>query len=198
MKKWNNKSIFTVFLLLIPIGFIIYFFTSENGLMDLMENATNFNKWWLAAGVLCQFSNIAIDAYILYKLTHNYNKNYTFRQSLKNTAVGQFFSVITPGAVGGQPMQLYCMSKQKLDTGVSTSCLMQKFLVYQTTITFYSFIAMLCNLDLFKGDLKGWMLSLAAFGFISHAVIVVFTFMFSFNKKLTTKIIKFFFDFLTK
>ncbi len=198
MKKWDNKSIFTAFLLLIPIGFIIYFFMSENGLMDLIENATNFNKWWLAAGVLCQFSNVAIDAYILYKLTHNYNKNYTFRQSLKTTAVGQFFSVITPGAVGGQPMQLYCMSKQKLDTGVSTSCLIQKFLVYQTTITFYSLIVMLCNLDLFRGDLKGWMLSLAAFGFISHAIVVIFIFMFSVNKQLTDKIIKFFFNFLSK
>lgn len=198
MKKYNTKSIFTLLLLVIPIGFIVYFFTSENGFIDLMENAANFNKFWLLIAVLCQLSNVAIDAYILYTLTHNYDKNYTFKKSLKTTAVGQFFSVITPGAVGGQPMQLYCMSKQKVDAGVSSSCLMQKFLVYQTTITFYSLIAMLCNLDLFKGNLKGWMFSLAAFGFISHAVVVIFIFLFSFNKKLTTSIINFFFNFLSK
>ena len=133
-----------------------------------------------------------------YLIIHNYQKKYTFKQAIKATVIGQFYSVITPGAVGGQPMQLYCMSKQGVDGGVASSCLLQKFLVYQTTITFYSLIAMLCNMSLFYGDLKNLMLSLALFGFLSHLVVVVFMFIFSFNKKLASSIINFFFRLLTK
>lgn len=197
-KKLNGKLIFNIVCLMVPIGLIIYFLTSENGFIDLMENASKLNKWWLLSGFLFQFSNVLIDAVVLYLLTNNYDKSYNFKKAFKATAVGQFFSIITPGAVGGQPMQLYCMSKQKIDTGIASSCLVQKFLVYQTTITLYSFFAMIFNLDLFYGELKGLMLSLALFGFLSHVVVVAFIFVFSFNKKLASSITTFIFNILAK
>ena len=160
-RKINWKLVFNILSLLVPIGLVIYFLTSEQGLIDLMENASKMNPWWIVAGVICQFLNITVDAIVLYLIIHNYEKKYTFKQAIKATVIGQFYSVITPGAVGGQPMQLYCMSKQGVDGGVASSCLLQKFLVYQTTITFYSLVAMLCNMSLFYGDLKNLMLSLA-------------------------------------
>lgn len=198
IRKLNGKMIFNIVALLVPVAFIIYFFTSENGLMSLAERAADFNWWWIAIGVACQLLNIFIDAYILYRFTNNYDKRYTLKKSLKTTAVGQFFSVITPGAVGGQPMQLYCMKNQNVDTGVASSSLVQKFLVYQTIITFYSLTALLFNLDIFRGSFSGVMMGLSAFGFISHAVIIAFVFMFSFNKKLTLSIIDGVFKFLAK
>lgn len=191
MKKINFKKIFNLFSLLIPVGFIIYFFVSENGFIDLIENFSKFNIFWLIIAVVCQILNILIDGYILYKFVNNYDKNYTLLKSFRATAIGQFYSVITPGGVGGQPMQIYSLSKQKVDSGVASSCLIQKFLVYQTIITVYSLISMMFNLNLFSGDLKSLMISLAMFGFISHAIVVIFIFMFSFNKKLTYKIIDF-------
>ena len=196
-RKINWKLVFNILSLLVPIGLVIYFLTSEQGLIDLMENASKMNLWWTGAGVLCQFLNITVDAIVLYLIIHNYEKKYTFKQAIKATVIGQFYSVITPGAVGGQPMQLYCMSKQGVDGGVASSCLLQKFLVYQTTITFYSLVAMLCNMSLFYGDLKNLMLSLALFGFLSHLVVVIFMFIFSFNRKLASSIINFFFRLLT-
>ncbi len=197
-KKLSWKIIFNIITLLIPVGFIIYFFTSENGFMSLAENAANFNWWWIVVGVSCQLLNVFIDAYVLFKFTNNYDKSYTLKKSLKTTAVGQFFSVITPGAIGGQPMQLYSMKKQKIDTGVATSSLMQKFLVYQSVITVYSLIALICNLDIFRGNFSGIMMGLSAFGFLSHAIVIIFVFMFSFNKRLTLSIIDWVFNFLHK
>lgn len=197
-KKVDLKLIFNIATLLIPFGMIIYFFVSENGLMDFLENASNFNWFWIIVAVACQLLNVFIDAYVLYRFTNNYNKTYTLRKSLKTTAVGQFFSVITPGAIGGQPAQIYSMKNQNIDTGIATSSLVQKFLVYQTTITIYSFIAMLCNLDIFAGRFGKTMMSLSLFGFISHAGVVIFIFMFSINKKLTTGIINWCFKLLAK
>ena len=112
--KTKSKIIFNILALLVPVGLIIYFVTSENGLIDLIEGASSFNWLWLVFGVLYQLLNVAIDAFILYTFTNNYDKSYTYAKGLKCTAVGQFFSIITPGAVGGQPMQLYCFSKQKV------------------------------------------------------------------------------------
>ncbi len=197
-KKSHWKIIFNIFTLLVPIAFVVYFFVSENGFVNLIENVANFNWWWLTAGFACQFLNVFIDAYILFKFTGNYDKSYTLKKSLKSTAVGQFFSVITPGAIGGQPMQLYCMKNQKVDPGVASSSLVQKFLVYQTIITLYSLISLICNLSIFRGNFSGIMMWLSAFGFISHALVIIFVFMFSFNKKLTLLIINWILNFLNK
>ena len=197
-KKINGKFILSLLMMTVPIGLIIYFLVSEQGLLDLVENASKLNAWWLFAGVAFHFTNIFIDAVVLYIIAKSYGVDYSFKSSLRATAVGQFFTVVTPAAVGAQPMQAYCMSKQNVDGGVASSCLLQKFLVYQTTITVYSFVAMLCNLDLFYGDLRNLMLSLALFGFLSHVVIVSFMYVISFNRKLASSIINVFFKFLSK
>ena len=194
----NKKIILNIISLLVPIGLIVYFLVSEQGLMDLVENISKFNKPWILIAVGCQAAMVLVDGFILYRLIKSYDENYTPKKAFKATAVGQFYSAITPAAVGGQPMQVYCLTKQKVDTAVASSCLLQKFLVYQTTITIYSFVAMLCNLDLFYGQLKNLMLSLALFGFLSHLVVVVFIFIFSFNQKLSHAIVKFVFRLLSK
>ena len=71
-KKVNLKLIFNIATLLIPLGMIIYFFTSENGLMDFLENASTFNWFWIIVAVAWQMLNILIDVYVLYRFTHNY------------------------------------------------------------------------------------------------------------------------------
>ncbi len=197
MKK-KSKIIFNTLALLVPVGLIIYFVTSENGLLDLIESASNFNWIWLTLGVICQLLNIGIDAYILYKFTNNYDHSYTYAKGLKCTAIGQFFSIITPGAVGGQPMQLYCFSKQKVSAGIASSVLIQKFLVYQSTITAYSFISAILNFNIFFKGMGGLMMSLATFGFISHVAVIGIMYMFSFNRKLTFKVINWIFNLLVK
>lgn len=197
-KKISGKALFNIISLTVPIGLVIYFFMSENGLMDLSEKVTTFNWFWILIGVMFQFGNVAIDAYVLFRFTNNYDKNYTLTKAIKATVVGQFYSVITPGAVGGQPMQIYCMRKQNVDMGVASSSLIQKFLVYQTTITVYSLVASLCNLDLFQGDLSRIMFTLAIFGFVSHAVVIVVLYMFSFKRKWTESLIRAIFKFLSK
>ena len=197
MKK-NLKIIFNILALLVPVGLIIYFITSENGLIDLIESASKFNWLWLVIGVICQLLNVGIDAFILYKFTNNYDNSYTYTKGLKCTAVGQFFSIITPGAVGGQPMQLYCFSKQKVSTGIASSVLIQKFLVYQSTITVYSFISAILNFNIFFSGMGGLMITLATFGFISHVAVIGVMYMFSFNRKLTSKLIKWVFNLLVK
>ena len=39
MEKFNTKKLFNILSLLVPIGFIIYFLVSENGLIDLINYA---------------------------------------------------------------------------------------------------------------------------------------------------------------
>lgn len=198
MEKFNTKRLFNILSLLVPIGFIIYFLVSENGLIDLINYASKFNFFWLFLGFLFQILNIVVDGMILYKFVKNHDNNYSISKAVRTTCVGQFYTAITPGGVGGQPAQIYSLTKQNINTGVSSACLIQKFLIYQTIITIYSLVSIVFNINMFFGESKSLMIFLAAFGFISHAIVIIFIFMFSVNKKLTDKIINFCLNFLFK
>lgn len=152
MEKFNTKKLFNILSLLVPIGFIVYFLVSENGLIDLINYASKFNFFWLFLGFLFQILNIIVDGMILYKFVKNYDNNYSISKAVRTTCVGQFYTAITPGGVGGQPAQIYSLTKQNINTGVSSACLIQKFLIYQTIITIYSLVSIVFNINMFFGE----------------------------------------------
>lgn len=196
--KVNKKMIFNIFVILLSIIFLVYFCISENGLLDLVKNAMEFNKVWLTIALFFHFLNIVIDAYLIYRLTCSTGKKYPFKDAFKTSMVGQFFSAITPGASGGQPMQIYSMRKQGIDTGHSTSALVQKFLVYQTSITVYGAISILLKKRMFLGQVSPLAHWLSSFGFISQSLVIILLFLFSFNRSITYKIIRTVFIWLEK
>lgn len=196
--KLNWKLIFNISMFAFSGGLLVYFGFSENGLVDLVQEISTFDKTWLSLAIFFQLLNILIDAFLIYLFAKNFVGRYTFRNALKTGMVGQFFSAVTPGASGGQPMQVYLMVKQRVDPGVATSALVQKFLVYQSTLTAYSAFAILVCFPLFSQALNGVMWALAIFGFAAQALVIVLLLLFSFNKKITYRIISGFFYFLGK
>lgn len=196
-KKISTKVILNILLVIFLVSLFAYLCFSDNGLIDLIKKSKGFNKPWLGMAFLCHLINIFIDIYLVYKFTSNMDKNYTLKKAIRSAMIGQFFSAITPSSSGGQPMQVYAMSKQGVDSGISTSALMQKFLVYQTVLTFYSMVAILIRIDYFN-SLNGLVWSITLTGFILQAVVIAAVLLFSFNKKITFKIISWLFRLLGK
>lgn len=197
-KKISSKTLFNTTMMLFSVIILIYFCISENGLIDLIQSAREFDKLWLTMAVICHFTNILIDSYLIFRFMNTTEKVFSFKNAFKSCMVGQFFSAVTPGASGGQPMQVYALSKAGVDPGHATSALVQKFLVYQSTITIYSAFAIFFKSHLFRGDAVHVMKGFSIFGFCSQAFVIVLILLFSFNRTLTSKIIKFIFTLLSK
>ena len=134
---------------------------------------------------------------LIYKFTNNISGNYKFKNAVRSSMVGQFFSAITPSASGGQPMQIFTMSRQGVDSGASTSALVQKFLVYQNVLTVYSAVCILLRFDYFS-NLNRVVWLFATIGFCIQALIIVILFFFSFNQSITYKAIFLIFTSLSK
>ncbi len=187
-KKISVKVILNTVLVVFLVSLFFYLCFSDNGLIDLLKNSKGFNKPWLIMAFCCHLINIFIDIYLVYKFTVNMDKRYTFKKAIRSSMIGQFFSAVTPGASGGQPMQVYAMADQGVDSGIATSALVQKFLVYQTVLTFYSIIAILIRIDYFN-SLNKIVWSITLTGFVMQAVVIAAILLFSFNRKVTSKII---------
>lgn len=189
-KKVNLKAVFNVAVILLSLSILGILCVSENGLSDLTRAVKTLDKGWLLMGILCQVINILIDAYLTYRLTVVQSKGYSFGKGLKSCMVGQFFSAVTPFSAS-QPMQVYLMSKQGVAPGISTAALTQRFLVFQTSLTTYSVIAIAVRFHFFKATLSPFIWGFAAIGFVSQTFLIAVLVLFSFNRRLTHLLLTF-------
>ena len=194
----NWKRLFNTFVLTFTIGILIYLCFSENGLIDVIRMSRGFNKRWMSLAVLSHLVNILLDIYLLYIFTNTSKYKYSFKDSAKTSMVGQFFNAITPSASGGQPMQIYVMKRRKIDTGHATSVLIQKFLIYQSAMILYTLIAILLRPKLIMNEFSHFIRLFVVIGFIMQMTVIGLIILFSFNKKITKKILKIVFGSLNK
>lgn len=192
-----KKFIINTIIILFTVSLFAYLFFSDNGLIIFLSNSPRINISWLVLGFVCQLINLLIDAHLTHRLLKNLEPRITKKDSILCAFVGQFFSAITPSSTGGQPMQIFVLSKRQISAGTVTSALVQKFIVYQTTIVAYSIISILFRLDYFF-SLNRVVYYVLSFGFLSQVVVLAGIFVIFFNQKLTRRLINFIFTFLGK
>ncbi|MCB2289241.1 flippase-like domain-containing protein [Clostridium sp. CS001] len=177
------------FIVGIASGFIfILLIIFTNGWMDLIHQMKNLQVRWIVVAVLAMILCWVLEAKTLQTVIFLMKKDYKFKQAFKVTMIGQYFNSITPFASGGQPMQLYTLTKQELGAGSSGSALMIKFIVYQSILTIYSLILILWKSAFFKSKMSN-LFYLIGIGFTVNASVILFLIIFSKYRKLTHKLI---------
>ena len=188
--KINGKLIFNILVIGLSLYFIIYFFVSEDGMIDLLKSPDGINWWWIIAGIIAFYSNILVDAIVtLIYIRSNYPQ-FRFIDAVKVACVGVFFGAVTPSNTGGQPMQLYLMAKMKVSVGFGSSCMTQKFIVYQLVTTIFSIFAVIVKFDYFSEAFTNfWSSAFIVLGFLTQLGITALFLIVSFSKKITHKLL---------
>lgn len=198
LKKLNWKTLFNIAVMIFSVILMIYFIVSKDGLLDLVRSDLKISLFWVTITILFQFLNYAIDSYLIYIFVKKSAPHFTFKNAFKVSMVGQFFSAVTPGASGGQPMQIFMLNQCGVDVAAATASQIQKFLVYQSTLVLYSIFAILIRFKYFKANLEAYVWILALIGFAAQAVVIVCILLVSFNRNLTHKILSWGFRLLGK
>lgn len=186
--KISGRLILNVLVAGLCVWMIFYFLYSEQGLYDLVTSSQEISLLWIAAALLSYCTSVFADVLVIYLYIHDEYKQFKIRHSIRSVLLGLFWSGITPSSTGGQPMQVYYMSKHKVDVGYSSSRLLNRFLVYQITMTVMTVIAVILKFSYFQEHMDTPILStLVTIGFISQTFItLVFVFL-AFSKNLTAK-----------
>lgn len=159
-----------------------------NGWTDLIHQMKNLKIQWIVVAMLAMVLCWIFEAKTLQSVIFLKKENYKFKQAFRVTMIGQYFNSITPFASGGQPMQLYALTKQGLGAGSSGSALMIKFIIYQSILTIYSLILIFWKSAFFKSKMSN-LFYLIAIGFTVNASVILFLIIFSKYRKLTHKLI---------
>ena len=75
-----------------------------------------------------------IEGFIIFVFSRLYTRKYHYHQGLATSMVGAFYAAVTPGASGGQVMQIYTMKKQGVETSNAASIMIMSFIVYQLAL----------------------------------------------------------------
>lgn len=182
--------VFNIIVGVLTAVMLTYFIVSKGGVIDLLRSREGIIWWLLLAGLIVFNLNTVVDAVVTYIFIRSQYPRIRFIDALKISCVGVFFSAITPSSTGGQPMQLFVMSKMKISVGFGSACMTQKFIVYQFVTMAFSIFAIIVKFDLFSGAFKGfWSSAFIVLGFLFQLAITVLLLIISYSERLTGKLL---------
>ena len=159
----------------------------ESDVIAILNHFTKLSIEWSIIGFICIGAYWGLETIIQHTLVRRIYKGNRLWNSFKVVMTGHFFNAITPFASGGQPMQAFIMMKQGVPLGTSASVLLSKFIIYQVTLTLYSMVVLILELNFFCVKVKG-IIYLSLIGFAVNFAVVVVLIMAAFMKERAKRI----------
>jgi hypothetical protein len=156
-KKILKKNIISSLVFTILVIIVFYFIFKKNNFYKVLTIFQNSNKLYLVIAVLCMACFSLCEAINLRQTLNFFDEKISFRKAYKYALAGFFVSSITPSSSGGDPMQLYLMSKDKISVSHSALTLLVKLLAFQFVTITLAFLGFITSYDIFShalGNIK--------------------------------------------
>jgi glycosyltransferase 2 family protein len=168
----KNRLFNIILVFTVSFGFIAYHFRTVD-IATVWDGLKNADVVWLLGGMLAMFLYWLLEALVLHRIAKEVNIRQTVRQSFKITMAGHFFNTVTPFASGGQPAQLYMLTKTGMDAGAGSSVLLIKFTIYQAMLVVNSVIVLLFGYHYLLDGAIPKLSVLIMTGFVLNVMVIV-------------------------
>jgi len=185
MQVIKNLRKNTIILLLIT--FVILYIILKDSFYEIIKALQTMDYKYILIAIILFFMSIVFKAYAVYKTVNNKNK-FTLMESIKHSTIVQFFNGITPFSSGGQPMEIYMLTKHKISTTDATNIIIQNFVFYQIALIIYGVLAVGYNTIYEIFPKIPFLRNLILLGFIINVLVGIALFIITFSRKLTRKI----------
>lgn len=180
-----KKYIVLFILLVLVVTFIVLKGADIESVWNAMKNA---DPKWLTAGLgLAAVFNIA-EGINLRKVLVSFGYRVSFKEAMKYAYIGYFFSSVTPSATGGQPLQLYAMSKDKIHVAHGTMALLTELTSFQIAAFLMENVATFWILT-GRIRLNKMMLALAVLGYLMNLIFIAALVVIMLSEGLKKKIV---------
>ena len=109
MKKIKFRSI-----IILLITIFLFWYILKDNFVKSIDLIASSNKWLILLSILTYIVYFIIEAYLLKLLIDKLCKKYSFKKVIELNIMTKFFNGITPFSLGGQPLQVYELSKNKV------------------------------------------------------------------------------------
>lgn len=189
MKKNNILKRVISFIIIAIITSLVLYFSLKDDYKNIIHEIKTINKLWFLVAFIMMFMYWLIKALVRKKLVSKFNKNYKFIDSFKLSLQLNFFNGVTPFATGGEPYEVYSLTKHGIKGTDSTNIMIQNFITYQIALVLLGMIAIITNqfVHIFP---SGFLTYLITIGFTINFLVIVFLFVITFGKKIDKFIMK--------
>ena len=148
------KKIIPFFVIAIVTGIVLYFSLKDNYEV-ILDIIVHINKIWLIVAFLLFFMYYFLKSYVTKNFAREFNKNYSLKDAFRMTIETSFFHAVTPFATGGQPYEVYSLTKHGINIIDATNVSIECFIVYQIALVLLGAISIICNhfLHILNGNL---------------------------------------------
>ena len=133
------------------LGLTLYAVFRGQDLGDIRDAIHSIDERWLAPAFGCVLAFIGGEAVILRLLLRSGGYRLGLGRCFLVSSAGFFFSAVTPSAGGGQPMQAYFLSREKVPVPVSAVTLMAVTITYKLVLVVVGLGMALFRLDWLRG-----------------------------------------------
>ena len=166
MKKVILRS-----LLLFLITVILFYFILKDNFYESVDLLSKSNLLFIVFAMFFYALYIISEAYLLKMLINRSDKKYTIKKSIELTLMTRFFNGITPFSLGGEPLQVYELSKENIKVSDSILAITEAFIIHEITVTFLTIIAIILKY-VFNLIPSGFLWSMTLIGFLVNFIII--------------------------
>ena len=134
----NKKNLLGGVLLLGLMGVTLFVLLREQPISRLTQVLEELKPGWLAVGLGLMFLFVASEALCTRQILPRLGHRTCMRACLGYSFVGFYFSSITPSATGGQPAQIYYMSRDGVPAAHGALNMMLIAVCYQVVVLLYA------------------------------------------------------------
>ena len=142
-KKINLKMIRNIVLFVGLIILTYWLIFKDQDMGELLKLIKSANTLYLLLGALAMFMYYVMEAFNIKSLLKVFGDKASILSSLKYTFIGFFFSAITPAATGGQPIEVYYMTKDKHSGPNATLIMLIQLCGFQISTIFLGIVIIL-------------------------------------------------------
>ncbi|MBR1385273.1 MAG: flippase-like domain-containing protein [Bacilli bacterium] len=183
----NTKRNTIVLLIIIAI---VLFFIMKDDFNEIIDNLILANKWLILLTVGLVFIYWLLRALSLYLIVKRYKNNIKYSKMFNQILITQFFNGITPFATGGEPMQVYMLTKSGIRVANATNIIVQEFIMYQIALVLIGVLALGLNFAFDVCILNPVLENLIIIGFIINIIIGLFLLFVSFSKRFSSFVVR--------
>ena len=185
----NKKNIIFTVVFIILIFFAYYFVFKDYSIKKFVHAFYECKHIYLILGIFCMGLWVFFESLFLKIMFKKLNYDISWYHAIGYVFTEAYFSLITPGSSGGQPVQMYEMGRDKIPYRTSSIVVFVNTMFYKLSLAIigiFSFILYFNKFFYFSSIFKVMVL----IGFIVNLFIVISFLLLIYTKSLIRKITK--------
>ncbi len=182
--KASTKRFLNFAFIFATLAIVIYIGLSGNEISGIWQALKSITPTWLLVCLLAYASYVLLDTLSIYQFLHSQGYQITFGYTLIVSILGLYYCNITPGASGGQPMQVYYLKKKDVPIGIGSSALTVKFFCFQLMLMILGSLFWFFNRSYVYNQIGTGNMWILIAGYVFNSISILFVLLMAISRRL--------------